>query len=1004
MTINLSDNSPRVIYTVAAGVTQSSFTVPFDFFEEGDINVYVDGVLKTITTDYTVSGGSGTGGTVAMSVTGISGGSSVVLTRDVALERTTDFPTSGPFDVSSLNNELDKIIAVQADLKSRVDRSIQASDFDEDASIILPSRDNRKGKMLAFNASTGDVEVAATVSGVTALSAVTNDIETLADIEDGTVATDSISNLATITSEVSAVASNLSSVSSVGSNILHVANVSNNMSAVNAAVTNAVSANAALATFQDSFVSGATAPANPTDGDLWYDTANTQLRVYVASTSQWEVAGSFLNALTSTHLFTATAGQTTFVTDDNGNALSIYTNGNTFVYKNGVRLTIGTSTTNDYYISGNVIYLNAGANLNDVLLVEVFTKFTSVQEASLDQKVTDAATSATNAATSATNAANSLASIGSSETNSASSAAAAAASASSASSDATSTAADVVSAAASAATATTQASLATSNGAAQVTLATTQAGNAASSATAAAASATSASNSESAASTSESNASTSEANAALSASAAATSASNAATSESNAATSETNSAASATASSASATSSSASSTSAASAQAAAESARDSALAAFDSFDDRYLGVFASNPTTDNDGNALVAGSLYFNSTSSAMQVYTGSGWTAAYVSGTGFASLSGASFTGDITVPNITLSGTIDGRDPSADGTKLDGIEAGATADQTASEIITAIKTVDGAASGLDADLLDGQQGSYYLDYNNATNKPTIPTNNNQLSNGAGYITSVPAQSFASLTSKPTTISGYGITDAFNGAYSSLTGKPTTIAGYGITDAFNGAYSSLSGLPTRPSNNTQLSNGRGYVTSSGVTSIATSNGLVGGTITSSGTLSVSSSCTPSANQYFGNNSGEYTYYSNQNAMIHMFVNNAEKFRIEANGNVHADGDIVAFTTSFSDSRLKTDITKIDSALDKVEQLNGYTFTYTTDDRKSAGVIAQEVEKVLPSAVSEKEMPLKIDDGVAYKTVEYDQLVGLLIEAVNELSNRVKELEANNGNN
>jgi len=47
----------------------------------------------------------------------------------------------------------------------------------------------------------------------------------------------------------------------------------------------------------------------------------------------------------------------------------------------------------------------------------------------------------------------------------------------------------------------------------------------------------------------------------------------------------------------------------------------------------------------------------------------------------------------------------------------------------------------DGASSGLDADLLDGQQGSYYLDYNNFTNTPSIPTNNNQLTNGAGYLT-----------------------------------------------------------------------------------------------------------------------------------------------------------------------------------------------------------------------------------------------------------------------
>lgn len=81
--------------------------------------------------------------------------------------------------------------------------------------------------------------------------------------------------------------------------------------------------------------------------------------------------------------------------------------------------------------------------------------------------------------------------------------------------------------------------------------------------------------------------------------------------------------------------------------------------------------------------------------------------------------------TGNLAVTgNITVSSTVDGRDIAADGTKLDGIEAGATADQTASEILTAIKTVDGAASGLDADLLDGQHGSYYLDWTHVTNKP----------------------------------------------------------------------------------------------------------------------------------------------------------------------------------------------------------------------------------------------------------------------------------------
>lgn len=64
---------------------------------------------------------------------------------------------------------------------------------------------------------------------------------------------------------------------------------------------------------------------------------------------------------------------------------------------------------------------------------------------------------------------------------------------------------------------------------------------------------------------------------------------------------------------------------------------------------------------------------------------------------------------------NITVSGTVDGRDVATDGTKLDGIESNATADQTASEILTLIKTVDGAGSGLDADTLDGVSSASFL-------------------------------------------------------------------------------------------------------------------------------------------------------------------------------------------------------------------------------------------------------------------------------------------------
>ena len=62
MTIDISNNNPRINYSVAAGVTQTSFAVPFEFFDDADLNVYVNSVLKTITTDYTVSGGDGSTG------------------------------------------------------------------------------------------------------------------------------------------------------------------------------------------------------------------------------------------------------------------------------------------------------------------------------------------------------------------------------------------------------------------------------------------------------------------------------------------------------------------------------------------------------------------------------------------------------------------------------------------------------------------------------------------------------------------------------------------------------------------------------------------------------------------------------------------------------------------------------------------------------------------------------------------------------------------------------
>ena len=95
-------------------------------------------------------------------------------------------------------------------------------------------------------------------------------------------------------------------------------------------------------------------------------------------------------------------------------------------------------------------------------------------------------------------------------------------------------------------------------------------------------------------------------------------------------------------------------------------------------------------------------------------------------------------------------------------------------------------------------------------------------------------------------------------------------------------------------------------------------------------------------------------------------------------------------------TAFSDERLKSDIQTIEDGLTKVEQLRGVTYIRNDneDGGQQVGVIAQEVEKILPQVV------LTAKDDMKTKSVDYGRLTGVLIEAVKELSARVKELEDN----
>lgn len=100
------------------------------------------------------------------------------------------------------------------------------------------------------------------------------------------------------------------------------------------------------------------------------------------------------------------------------------------------------------------------------------------------------------------------------------------------------------------------------------------------------------------------------------------------------------------------------------------------------------------------------------------------------------------------------------------------------------------------------------------------------------------------------------------------------------------------------------------------------------------------------------------------------------------------GLIRATNDVVAYYSS--DERLKDNIVNIPNALDKLDKLNGYMFDWNDKqdvyEGRDVGVLAQEVEKVLPELVTTR------DNG--YKAVKYEKLVALLIEAVNELKYQI----------
>jgi hypothetical protein len=232
MTILTAKNTPRVSYTATSN--QTAFTIPFEFFSTNDIKVYNGTSLLTYnaspssTSQYSVTGTAsasdsafefGAGGTITLGSTGASNGDIITIIRDISIERTSDFPTTGSFDITSLNTDLDKVYAKLADIDQQSDRSVKLLDTDSiAATVTLPAKATRASKVLTFD-SDGDVQTTIAATDVTTIAGIASDVTTVSGIA---------SNVTSVVSN----ASNINTVAGAISNVNTVAGISSSVSSV----------------------------------------------------------------------------------------------------------------------------------------------------------------------------------------------------------------------------------------------------------------------------------------------------------------------------------------------------------------------------------------------------------------------------------------------------------------------------------------------------------------------------------------------------------------------------------------------------------------------------------------------------------------------------------------------------------------------------------------------------------------------------------------------------
>ena len=252
--------------------------------------------------------------------------------------------------VNTVATNINDVIKVADDLNEAVSEvETVANDLNEAVSEI-----DTVGTNIGVIQTVGDSTNIANITTVAGEISPTNNISTLANISADITTLANTAGLTILANN----AADISIVAGISADVTAVANIDTAVSTVASNISD-------VNNFAQTYRISATQPTTSLDiGDLWFDTANSVMKVY--SSSGWITAASAVNGTAARFKYTATASQTTFTgADDNTNTLA-YDSGFMDVYLNGVKLVSGAS--NDYVATnGTSIVLNSGAAANDIL-------------------------------------------------------------------------------------------------------------------------------------------------------------------------------------------------------------------------------------------------------------------------------------------------------------------------------------------------------------------------------------------------------------------------------------------------------------------------------------------------------------------------------------------------------------------------------------------------------------------------------------------------------------